>query len=370
MPSRSRAQTKTSGQGSKYNLQGVLLATVSNLGSSDSITDFVADGDGHNLDIRHLTIRGMVIDEVATTGSISGRRWVNWMPDRIRNPNDSLFGHLVVPDKPTDAILAADLLARTNPSRPVIDLPIAIYELREIPSLLRDEGNKIIRGLAAGHLAVEFGIKPLVNDLKSLLNFSDEVAKRQRELERLHAGGLKRKRDLWSGSITAGPIDIIAQSGDKLTVHMINSKATQCKISGFVRWFPSNPGLMKGDLRDQARKAVLGLTLDFATAWNAIPWSWLVDWCGNVGDILIANRNLVGANHGPVQIMTQTTTTCDSVLTGIGSAKYSKGGYTEVSKRRRSIVHVPVDVQLPVLNLRQLSILGSIGVTRRVPRSS
>jgi len=370
--SRTRTQTNYAGNGTKYNLQDVLLATVQNLGSQDSITDLVAAGDGHDLDITHRTVRGMVIEEVATTGSISGRKWKNWMPDRIRNPSDSLYGHLIVTDKPTDAILAADLLARTNPSRPVVDLPVAIYELREIPDLLKKEGDKLFsaRGLATGNLVNQFALKPLISDLTNLLNFSDEVEKRQRELERLHAGGLKRKRELWSGSNSAGPIDIIAQSGDKLTIHMINHKVTQCKISGFVKWFPQDPGFMKSsELRAQARRAVLGLTIDKSTAWNAIPWSWLVDWCSNVGDILIANRNIVGATHGQVQIMTQTTTTCDSTLTGISGAKYSPGGYTETTKRRRSIVHVPVDVQLPVLSFRQLSILGSIGVTRRVPRS-
>lgn len=368
MANRTRSQIKRSDTGRKYNLQGVLLSEVQALASSDTITDYVASGDGHFLDISHLAVYGLRLN-YQTTGSISGRKWVNWHLDRCRNPDDSMYGHLTVPDQPSDAMLAADLLAKTNPSRPVVDLPIAIYELREIPELLREEGNKIMRGLAAGHLAVEFGIKPLVNDLTNLLNFSDEVEKRQRELERLHAGGLRRKRDLWSNSVTGGPFDIIAQSGDKITVHLDVHKATQRKVWGFVVWKPDNPKLSKGDMRAIARKAVLGLTIDFATAWNAIPWSWLVDWCSNVGDILIAKRNIVGASPGPVQLMTQTTTTADAKQSNAGQA-VTPGGWREVRKQRRLVVNVPVDVQLPILNARQLSILGSIGVTRRVPRSS
>jgi hypothetical protein len=368
MANRTRSQSTFSGTGTKYRyLTGVLLATVSNLGSYDTITDLVASGDGHNLDIRHLSVFGLVLN-YQTTGNTTGRIWKNWMLDRCRNPADSMFGHLSVPDQPSDAILAAELLARTNPSRPVVDLPIAIYELREIPELLREEGNKIIRGLAAGNLALQFGIKPLISDLQSLMNFSDEVAKRQRELERLAEGGLRRKRDLWSGSTTAGPLSIIAQSGDGVTVTIGVHKATQRKVWGHVVWTPDNPKLMKGDMRNLARKAVLGLTIDFATAWNAIPWSWLVDWCGNVGDILTARRNIVGASHGPVQIMTQTTTTALASQTP-ETGFVTPGGWKEVTKQRRSVVYVPVDVQLPILSLRQLSILGSIGVTRRVPRS-
>lgn len=366
--SRTRQQSQYSDTGYKYNLQGGLVSTVSNLSSYDGITDLVAAGDGHNLDIRHLAISGFKLN-YQTTGSITGRRWVNWMLDRCRNPADAMFGHLSVPDQPSDALLAADLIARTNPSRPVVDLPVAIFELREIPDLLREEGNKIVRGLAAGNLAYQFGIRPLISDLMNLLNFSDEVAKRQRELEKLASGGLRRKRDLWSGSSTGGPFDIIAQSGDKIIVHFDSYKATQRRVWGFIVWTPDNPKLMKGDARALARKAVLGLTVDFSTAWNAIPWSWLVDWCSNVGDILIAKRNIVGASHGAIQLMTQTTTSTRAQLTTYAQF-VTPGSWIETSKQRRTVSHVPVDVQLPILNARQLSILGSIGVTRRVPRSS
>nr|UJQ85525.1 MAG: hypothetical protein 1 [Leviviridae sp.] len=291
------------------------------------------------------------------------------MLDRCRNPGDSMFNHLTVPDQPSDAILAADFLAKTNPSRPVVDLPIAVYELREIPRLLREEGNKILRSIAVGNLTYQFAIRPLVNDLLGLLNFSDEVAKRQKELEQLHEGGLRRKRHMWSGSNIAGPFDIIAQSGDKLIVHIGADYVTQRKIWAFTVWRPDNPHMMPSDMRDQARRAVLGLTIDFATAWNAIPWSWLVDWCGNIGDILTANRNIVGASPDPVQIMTQTTTSADAKILSYAN-DISAGSWVRESKQRRTLAYVPVDVQLPILNLRQLSILGSIGVTRRVPRSS
>lgn len=367
MVNRTRSTIKHSGNGQKYNLQGALLATVSNLASSDTILDFVAPGDGHLLDISHLAIDGLILN-IQTTGSISGRKWVNWMLDRCRNPNDSMFGHVAVPDQPSDDLLGAELLAKTNPSRPVVDLPIAIFELKDIPGLLREEGNRLSRGLGVGILTNEFAIKPLVNDLMSLLDFSDEVAKRQKELERLHERGLSRTRDLWSGSNTSGPVDIIAQSGDKITVHLDVNYATQRKVWGHVVWKSDNPKFMKGDLRAQARKAVLGLTIDWSTAWNAIPWSWLVDWCSNVGDILIASRNTVGASPGPIRLMTQTTTTA-LAKQNPETGKVTPGGWKQIRKQRRTLVNVSIDAWLPALNARQLSILGSIGVTRRVPRS-
>lgn len=367
MASRTRLQNKYSGTGRKYNLQGVLLNTVTNLLSQDKIVDFVAKGDGQNLDIRHLTLKGMVIDEVATTGSISGRRWVNWMPDRCRNPDDSMFGHVTVPGQPSDALLAADLLARTNPNRSGISIPNFVWELREIPLLLKKEGDDLLKNHARNELAYEFGVKPLLSDLKKLVNFTQEVTKRQEELEKLFKSGLNRKRDLWSGSFSAGPLDIIAQSGDKLTIHLAVHKTTQRKVWGFVRWFPTNPNLPKGDLRAWARKLTGGAVIDMSTLWEALPWSWLIDWCSNVGDILAANRNIIGASHSAIQLMTQTTTTAD-VTMNLPPETYSPGGWSEVSKSRRTVAYVPVDFQLPMLTHKQLSILGSIGVTRRLPK--
>jgi hypothetical protein len=369
MGSRTRSRTTYAGQGRKYNLQGVLLSTVNNLGSSDSVTDFVAKGDGQNFDVRHLTIRGLRVIEKATTGSISGRRWVNWMPDRCRNPADSMFGHLIIPDQPSDAFLAAELLARTNPNRSGISIPNFVWELREIPHMLKKEGDNLIQSHHKGNLAYEFGFKPLLSDLKKLINFSEAVTKRQKELELLFSKGLNRKRDLWSASITGGPIDIIAQSGDKWELHLSVNKTTVRKVWGFVRWFPTNPKLPKGDLRAWARKLEAGAVIDISTLWDGLPWSWLIDWCSNVGDILAANRNIIGASHSAIQLMTQTTTTADATM-NMPVGTYVPGGWSEVSKKRRTVAYVPVDFQLPMLTQKQLSILGSIGVTRRVPRSS
>lgn len=357
----------SAGSGYKYNLQGVLLETVDNLSSYDEITDFVAKGDGYNLNVRHLTLTGCVIADASSPGPTTGRRLVNVQPDLMRSPNGAMYGHLTVPDRPTNAMLAASLLSKTNPSRPVVDLPTAIWELRELPELLHKEGGGWIRKLASTNLKYQFGIKPLVSDVIKLLSFADEVDKRQRELERLQKHGLRRTRHLWSGSTTGSSSGVVVHSANKFSIELTSQYATQLEVSGFVEWKLNSLGrsLMKGDQRALAKKAVLGLTIDFATAWNALPWSWLVDWCGNVGDILIANRNIVGATHGSIQIMDQTTTT--GLRTFPGDPYVSSGRSLEVSKQRRTVVNVPVSAQLPVLNARQLSILGSIGVTRRVP---
>lgn len=365
---RTREQRISAGLGIRRRLDSPLYTFdgyLDNLASQSRITDLVSKGDGQDLTIDKITVTGNLING-DQGGSITGRRYENVQPQFIRNGlGSSIFSHATVSGRPTNAMLAAELLAKTNPSRPVVDLPLAIYELREIPELLRKEGGNLIQKMASLNLKYQFGIKPLVNDLMSLLSFSDEVAKRQKELDELYKSGLRRKRKLWNGSAITST-DITTNSIDRHIIHTISQVSTMTNIWGFTTWTPNSIQMMKADRRALARKAVLGLTVDFSLAWNAIPWSWLIDWCSNVGDVLIANRNLVGAVHGPVQIMETIKTTADTTSP---QAECSPGAWTKVTKTRRTVVNVPISAQLPILNLRQLSILGSIGVTRRMPKS-
>jgi hypothetical protein len=84
--------------------------------------------------------------------------------------------------------------------------------------------------------------------------------------------------------------------------------------------------------------------------------------------LLEATRNIVGASHGPIQIMEHIKTTALHSTPNAGG-QVSPGTWSLETKRRRSMSYVPVYAQLPILTARQTSILGSIAITRRVPRS-
>lgn len=377
MVQRTRTQYNVESTGRKFNRNelssgGVYVNTWNKFGRN---VDQIQSGDGHNLSIRKVEVRGGTINTTFKNGGpypSTATFFENWRYDALQSADDYLYDPLTIPDRPSNSVLASQLLARTNPSRPVVDLPIFVYELRELPQLFQREGGDWLRKLASLNLKYHFGIKPLVNDLFALLSFSDEVAKREAELNALASSGLRRRRHLWSGSVTGSTSRAFQSLGFNTGTRVV-PKTTMSRVWGFVEWFPQNPKLMKGDRRDLAKKAVLGLTVDFSTAWNAIPWSWLVDWCSNIGDILVANRNIVGAYHGPVRIM-ETTTTHGSFpqsLTVELSSYRNRAGpfeFRTTTKTRRTATP-SVSAYLPILSNKQLSILGSIGVTRRLPRS-
>lgn len=333
--------------------------------------DLPVTGDSGFFNTKQLTIQGGVanVGDVAHPPSV-GLACKDYLMEAFPpDPFDAIYAHSVSPLRPSNAVLAAQLLAHTNPSRASVDVPAFVYEMKDIPSLIKEVGEGLLARFGDANLTWWFYWKPLLGDMRKMVLAADAIMKRQKELEHLNSSGLKRKMDLWSGSNSFSKAARYLQSYG-FTAYSTNVSRTDSRIWGFVRWFPTSaPTLIKSDLREQARKAVLGLTVDPLTAWEVFPWSWFIDWFSNAGDILASHRNLVGASHSQVLIMEETTTTSRWTNTDFDSSKYCSNPTTIlVNKTRNLVASEAVSAYLPILTPRQLSILGSIGVTRRMPR--
>jgi len=362
--SRVRFTTEYSGVGNMVDYLGNPIASQNNLSKYRKVTDETMTGDGWNFDTRHVTSLGGIIKTLVTSGT-TGAKWTNWQASRLANPNDSLYAHLAIPGRPSNAFLATDTVKKTNPSRPVVDLSVSVAELRELPKLIQKEGDSLIRKWGKQTLNREFGWIPLVKDLRKLATIRDDVVKRLDEIRRLKSeGGLRRSVDLWAGSVS-GSYDVITQSGYKLVVHHYLDYTTQTKLRGFVVWTPDELGETEGRSLLKTIDAVLGLKLDMSTLWNLMPWSWMIDWFTNIGDILEGSRNIIGATHGQVQLMDHSITTIQG-LSNYPGAITPFSGTLETKQRRRHTGSI-IDVQLPLLTQRQITILGAIAVTRRRP---
>lgn len=222
---------------------------------------------------------------------------------------------------------AARLLANTNPTRPDIQLPVFILELRDIPKMIEHAGALLLRlrrgrprfGLrpdqeaASALLAYNFGWAPLIGDLKKLVSFSDLTAKRMKEFDRLYSGpGLKRRMNLDTAYSqphgftygVAGP-----NPGNSVTAQGLSRTI----VWGTVRWKPT-PAPLNSPLRvpppSDVRRHVLGLSAANITAnvWEALPWSWLIDYFVNVGDVLAAKQGRSVATPSLPCIMRKSTT--------------------------------------------------------------
>jgi len=338
----------------------------------ETCNDYVLPGNSHPFSVER---RYFVEPPIVGSGTIRGTVGNRWEYNKYgrQDPNDINFGWPVRPtsltsDMPSDGALALTLLKRTNPSRPDIGLDVFIGELRELPSLLTKFKGSTLKKIASGNLRYQFGIAPLVSDLRAMLDIPSIVSKRYRELQALQEKGLRRKRRLYQNALsgTPGTIDaVVVGPANKASFRYNTTHTLECW--GFVKWFPS-PELRyapSDKLLALAARSSLGLTIDASTAWNLIPWTWLADWFGNFGDYLEYSRNLVPVTHSTPLIMkrivTEMTYTSISNTSGLSVPSHTKRKWESLSRVSAS---ASLEAQMPLLSLRQLSILGSLAITK------
>lgn len=273
---------------------------------------------------------------------------------------------LPLPDAPTDDEVAVMVRSRTNPSRPVVDLPIAIAELKDLPQLIRLAGRNVLQKAASANLSYQFGMAPLASDLAKLTTFQSFVSKRVERLTQLRDKGLRSTINIgsYSNSKKEGVSLNSFGYGWSEEIHF----STTQRVWGHIRWAPNSDHSMPktdAEMRALAIKATLGLTVDASTVWELLPWSWLADWFSNVGDYFAAHRNIVPATPTAVQVMRETRVENTGPSKTWSDGQYNSGvTYRLVSKSRR-LASGSLSAQLPFLDGRQLSILGSLAVLRR-----
>lgn len=285
--------------------------------------------------------------------------------------------------EPSDNEALSYALARTNPNRPEIDLPVFLFELADIPKTLRfltELGFKKFRRqpvktVAEGYLNYEFGVAPFLRDIFSMMDFTNSVEKRLRELRNLQSNkkGLGRGKTAWETDEVFAPWTTVAtplyQENNVLSAVWHTRYRKWCT----TRWVPTTDitTLSDEDLRARANRIVFGTDFSFATLWEAMPWSWLIDWFTNVGDIVANSRNTIPVTHERSCIM-------KSIITRLESVKIVSGSGLSTATVKASKIPTRVDLNrtpwsgsltpeftLPFLNGKQLAILGAIGVTRR-----
>jgi len=361
----SRTRTKDDG-GSGTAQWGPIFQTRGYLDRRDTCVDEVAVGDGHPLSITHSYNKdaGHLVYgsryQYPHTWTYVGFPML-WFASVVNGQ----FNHLGVAGEPSDAAVATSILSQTNPSRSYVDLPVFVAELRELPDLVRRFHGSVIRRAADANLRYQFGLRPLIGDVNKLLDFTGQVSQRVKELEALQKSGLRRTRVIWRGAAVedAAPVQTNSDLGLK-TWHRRHT-TTRKTVWAHVKWFPTGSfPQTPPEMRALARRAVLGLTIDPVTAWELIPFSWLADWFGNVGDYLVANRNLVPCSHSVPQIMRQTETEHLFTLTSSNVIGVPTSHVVGKVTKSRTSSNAGLDVQLPFLSNRQMGILASLVALR------
>lgn len=270
-------------------------------------------------------------------------------------------------------------LANLNPNKPVVDLPVAIAELKDLPKMIKNIGDllrlgrsgmakDVVKTMAEGHLNWQFGWAPLINDLSDLLGITDAVNDRLDYLKKLNEGTIVQRR---LGSLShPSTADRILWTNDghgKLFYEFYQT--THWKTEG---WYTArvklNTPLPPTDRkqRDLARNAVLGLNVSPSTAWNLVPWTWLVDWFTNTGDLVSLTQNAIPYKVSNLNVMARTEgrSTVVPTWTAPGLTGNQGKGYYIVKRRDVTANPKPWITFKPFIDGRQAGILGSLAVVK------
>jgi hypothetical protein len=286
----------------------------------------------------------------------------------------------------SQAAAVTKTLARTNPNRSGVETLIFLFELKDIPKMLKSIGDGFqavfspsgrqpsardsVKVAGRTNLEIQFGWLPFVSDIGKILNFQEGAEKRFTELDRLYSkGGLRRRFVLFENSdVLTGSTTLQSSTFSCVSRYVRTRRQKQWAT---VRWLPTLTNVPKptsSEMMRQARNAYLGLNVDFSTAWQAMPWSWLIDWFANVGDCLAASRNTIPVVAVNMCIMNQLNGRFDYTnAIALSPALTFSPGYEENSVKTRAVVPAPtptISAAWPVLGIGQWSILGSLAVTK------
>jgi hypothetical protein len=382
MVARVRNQTFQRASGARWsnNTPGILI------GDGLITTDYAYCGDHtgptdcNPFYVDKRSTQGGVINKFTEGGFDSNFR--DYICDAIRNT--ATFGHQPVFGIPSDVELATTGAARSNPSRPYVDVPVNILDLRTRIGQIRDDFRDIFRSVprrfrtgqpragdilresGSSYLNYQFLIRPLVGDIIKMAHAAEQVSRRVTQINDLFDGDGMRKTvhtGAWSDS---GQYGYALQSSGQYIFSMMDWQTT-VETRVFCKWAPEFrvEGIPHPPsyVRAWANRAVGGYTLDASTLWELTPWSWLIDWGSNVSEYLISQRNIVPAVLRAVCPMrhTHTVTTCPSI-------SFDNGNMTALSivqdTKERHVSFVSPIAHFPFLNAGQMGILGALAAAR------
>ncbi len=250
--------------------------------------------------------------EVFLTSPLSGTKF--W-----RGP---LFVGLTTDDQPANVwpiapeintgYYAPRFINQTNPTVPIAGIGQFLGEMERLPKFFFDPAyleHKInaFRLLGGDYLNVAFGWIPFVKDLQKAASIAiraNEYAKqiyrdsgfwvrRKRKLEPMVTTSVKRYRDFTPYRfqyLDSGPADDFLESPPGLygPLEVVENRSETYSFSAAFQYFIEGDGtfLSEADERLKAVDRLLGIKPTPSVLYELMPYSWLLDWVTNVGDVV------------------------------------------------------------------------------------
>jgi hypothetical protein len=297
-----------------------------------------------------------------------------------------------------DAAYAA-ILPRIKPKLSVLNSLFELKDFRRLPALLaktkqlylsapqalrkinRKATLQQVTGLSAEHyLNYSFNLGPLLSELTSLRTI---VASVDEQIKKLLEDENKVLRAHFSREI---PGYVVNQTDTSSldSGFLLGNKSQRIvtvleplKFHAVVEYSYVIPSFFKKDLRSRALMDAYGLNWNPAIIWNAIPWSFVIDW------VIGVNRWLDQFKASNIGLQTGIRRYCYSlryarsvdcnILYGQNSGAPISGTVTArryqeyVYERRPLVPNLYRQLTLSGLNLKEFSYIGALALTRTNP---
>lgn len=210
---------------------------------------------------------GYEIDEQANASigdAIDNAVQSSWKPfrDGVDNSASRIIAH---------ATRIADEVSLLNNLIEIPELPALTKKYASIASKLGDgRGGMPLPNF----LDWQFGIAPLARDLRTL---ADNITNVRQRIQNLAAGKSQSISRVWKGSIKA---TVESSWGVDLNIQGSASSTLNGQITAVI------PGLHEAEFQLKVLADVVGLHLDPGVVYDALPFSWLVDWFLPIGQQL------------------------------------------------------------------------------------
>lgn len=293
--------------------------------------------------------------------------------------------------------LGSQAINRTIPTHPSTGLATIVGELKEgLPSLigaafLRDKAD-FFRSLGGEYLNIEFGWKPFINDILSIIDSVNTASKQLTQYQRDSGRNVRRAFQFMpvisNQMIIQDAAPYLGQPFWHTTQGNYFSTVGKYSLNRYVNqrtWFKGaytyHVEAGKSDLDrlvhfEQMANRLLGTRITPEVLWELTPWSWLVDWVSNVGHV-VSNYSAFQADGLVLRygyLMRHTVVQDTHTNTGTVTAKngHNLGTVTMTlrTERKERVRATPYGFGLNpnLFTDRQWAILAALGMTKS-PRS-
>lgn len=210
---------------------------------------------------------------------------------------------------------------RFKPGKPGADMALFVAELRDLPRMLRDtcrffkdiykdvrtrKKTRSVKNAAGNYVGTQFGWLPFLADMRKFYHTYETLDKRLKQMAKDNNQWVKR------GGV------VVEESEEQVLGEYEQPKHYPLLDSGFYEsstlghskislhyerkvWFSARfkyyiPDIGSVRWKRRAKRLLFGASVNPALLWEAMPWSWLIDWATNVGDVLANLDNDLAEN--------------------------------------------------------------------------